>query len=181
MHIGEIKTADCANGSGMRVSLFVSGCTNRCPGCFQPETWDFEYGQQWTDAHEDYIIEELRKPYYKGLTILGGEPLEPSNQAGIINLMRRLKTELPEKDIWIFSGFVYERDLLPGGRKYTELTDEILDMVDVLVDGPFREEEKNLALKFRGSANQRLIDMAKTREAGEVVLMDIEDRKFERI
>ena len=170
MHLGEIIVADCANGPGMRVSVFVSGCTNCCEGCFQPQTWDFEYGKLYDDAMEDFIMEELSKDYYHGLTILGGEPFEPSNQRGLINLIRRVRKELPERNIWMYTGFTYDVDLVQGGRKYTEVTDEILDNIDVLVDGKFVQSLKNLMLNFRGSENQRIIDMKKTREIGEVIL-----------
>lgn len=173
MHIGEIKTADCANGIGMRVTIFVSGCTNHCKGCFQPETWDFNYGKEWTQDHENHVLKELSHSYHSGLTILGGEPFEPSNQAELVKLIRRIRAELPSKNIWMFTGNIYERDLLPGGKKHTDVTDEILDNIDVLVDGPFMHDKKSLMLKFRGSHNQRIIDMPKTREAGEVILLDL--------
>lgn len=140
MYIGEIITADCANGVGLRVSLFVSGCTNHCKGCFQPQTWDFEYGQPYTQETEDYIIEELSKDYYNGLTILGGEPFEPSNQIEVVKLIRRVRKELPGRDIWMYTGFTYDKDLIPGGCRYIECTDEILDNIDILVDGKFVEE-----------------------------------------
>lgn len=170
MHIGEILRADSANGEGIRVSIFVSGCTNRCPGCFQPETWDFEYGRLYDADMEKRLFDELSQPYYDGLTILGGEPFEPSNQRGIIEIIRRMKKELPDKNIWIYTGFIYDKDLIPGGRKYTEVTDEILDKIDILVDGRFEEDKKNLRLNFRGSENQRIIDMKKTREEGRIIL-----------
>ena len=170
MHIGEIFVADCANGIGVRVSIFVSGCTNRCPGCFQPQTWDFDYGEPYTPEMEQSIMDELAKAHYDGLTILGGEPFEPSNQRELIPLIRRIKKELPGKTIWMYTGFVYDKDLVPGGRKYTEVTDEILDSIDILVDGPFVEAKKNITLRFRGSENQRIIDMAATRHSGGIVL-----------
>ncbi len=170
MYIGEIITADCANGVGLRVSLFVSGCTNHCKGCFQPQTWDFEYGQPYTQETEDYIIEELSKDYYNGLTILGGEPFEPSNQIEVVKLIRRVRKELPGRDIWMYTGFTYDKDLIPGGCRYIECTDEILDNIDILVDGKFVEELRNLMLNFRGSENQRIIDMKATRKSGSVVL-----------
>ena len=171
MHIGEIMTADCANGLGMRVSVFVSGCTNHCKGCFQPQTWDFDYGFVYDDDIEERIMAELSQPYYRGLTILGGEPFEPANQETVLRLIDRVKKDLPQKDIWIYSGCVYERDMCPGGRVYTEYTDRILDSTDVLVDGPFEEELKDLSIKFRGSSNQRLIDMKSTRAKGQVVCL----------
>ncbi len=169
MHVGQIFKADIANGVGVRVSVFVSGCTNHCPGCFQPETWDFQYGQLYDQKMEDGIMEELSHDYYEGLSILGGEPFEPSNQAGLISLIRRVKKELPNKTIWMYTGFVYE-DLLPGGKRYTDVTDEILDTIDILVDGRFEEDKKNIRLKFRGSENQRVIDMKKTRSEKKVEL-----------
>jgi anaerobic ribonucleoside-triphosphate reductase activating protein len=173
MHFGQIFTADAANGLGIRVSLFVSGCTNRCKGCFQPETWDFSYGEPYTDETEDFLIKELSADYYDGLTILGGEPFEPSNQEVLIGLIRRIKKELPNKNIWMYTGFTYEKDLTPGGCRYTEVTDEILDSIDILVDGRFEEDRKNIMLKFRGSENQRIIDMPATRKSGTVVLSSL--------
>lgn len=174
MHYGEIITCDCANGMGMRVSLFVSGCTNRCKGCFQPETWDFCYGPEYTKETEAYILTELKKSYYQGLTILGGEPFELENQPEIAGLIKRVKKELPDRDIWMYTGFCYDVDLVPGGSRYQhKLTDEILDNIEILVDGRFVEELKNLMLKFKGSKNQRIIDMKKTRAAGAVILSEL--------
>ena len=170
MNVGEIKTFDVANGTGIRVTVFVSGCTNHCKGCFQPQTWDFKYGEPYTKEMEDFILEELKKPQYKGLTLLGGEPFEPVNQKGLVRLVRRVKEEMPNRDIWAFTGFLYDRDLVPGGRRYTEDTDALLDCIDILVDGPFVEEKRNLCLKFRGSENQRIIDLRKTRESGKLIL-----------
>lgn len=162
--------ADTANGVGIRLTLFVSGCTIHCEGCFQPETWSFDYGKPYTKETEDFILEELKKPYYTGITILGGEPFEPSNQAEIVRLIRRIKEEAPKRTVWMYTGFVYDKDLVPGGKRYTEHTDEILDNVDTLVDGPFMICKKRITLNFRGSENQRIIDMKKTRALGEVVL-----------
>ena len=156
MHLGEILTADTANGPGMRVSVFVSGCTNHCPGCFQPQTWDFSYGREYTPVVEDFILHELSGSYYSGLTVLGGEPFEPENQRGLR----------------MFTGFVYDRDLIPGGRKHCEVTEELLESIDVLVDGPFLLAEKDISLRFRGSRNQRLIDMRRTRREGSLVLSE---------
>lgn len=170
MHIGEILTADTANGTGVRLSIFVSGCTNHCKGCFQPQTWDFDYGKLYTNSIEKFILEELSKNYYDGLTILGGEPFEISNQRVLVNLIRKIKTEMPEKNIWIYTGFTYDKDLIKGGCRYIECTDEILDSIDILVDGKFVEELKNIRLNFRGSSNQRIIDMKATRKNGEVKL-----------
>ena len=170
MYVGQILKADTANGVGIRVSVFVSGCTIRCPGCFNAMTWDFCYGKPYTEETEQMIMDELARSYYTGITILGGEPFEPSNQEVIVTLIRRIKKELPEKTIWMYSGYVYDRDLVPGGRRYTPYTDEILDNVDTMVDGPFIQAKKNLLLKFRGSENQRIIDMKATRREERVVL-----------
>jgi anaerobic ribonucleoside-triphosphate reductase activating protein len=170
MHYGNIKKCDIANGAGVRVTLFVSGCTNRCKGCFQPETWDFCYGKEYTQETEDEVLGALKLPNRAGLTILGGEPFEPENQRELIKLMKRVKKELPTKNIWVFTGFVYDRDLVPGGRKHCEVTNDIMSMIDVLVDGPFIEDKKNLMLRFRGSENQRIIDMNETRKSGKLVL-----------
>lgn len=169
MHVGQIFKADIANGIGVRVSIFVSGCTNCCKNCFQPETWDFHYGHEFTKEVEDDLIEELSQAYYDGLSILGGEPFEPENQRELVKLIRRVKVECPGKTIWMYSGNTYE-EMLPGGRRHTEVTDEILDSIDILVDGRFEEELKDISLNFRGSSNQRIIDMKKTRATGQVVL-----------
>ena len=170
MHYANIKTADSANGIGVRVTLFVSGCTNHCKGCFQKETWDFHYGQPYTKETEDYLIECLKDENIQGLTLLGGEPFEPENQKELIHLLRRVRKELPHKDIWSYTGFVLDRDLLEGQRKHTDVTYGMLSYIDVLVDGPFVEEKKNLALYFRGSENQRVIDMNRTREENNIIL-----------
>ena len=172
MYLGEILTADTANGPGIRLSIFVSGCTNRCPGCFQPQTWAFDYGRPYTPELEDYLLRELGESYYDGITILGGEPFEAENQRGLIGLLRRVREELPEKTIWMFTGFVYDRDLIPGGRKHCEVTEELLESIDVLVDGPFLLAEQDISLRFRGSRNQRLIDMRRTRREGSLVLSE---------
>ena len=177
MHIGEIITAESANGSGIRVSIFVSGCTNHCKGCFQPQTWDFHFGRLYTKKIEDMILQELKKSYYDGLTILGGEPFEPSNQRELIGLIRRVRRECPDRNIWIYTGFTYDKDLVPNGCRYIECTDEILDNTDILVDGRFVEELKNIALVFRGSENQRIIDMKQTREQGRVVLSSLMNKR----
>lgn len=169
MHYGNIKNYDIADGEGVRVTLFCSGCTNRCEGCFQPETWDFCYGKEYTKETEDQLIQMLTNPNIQGLTLLGGDPFEPSNQRTLITLLRRVKQELPTKDVWAYTGFVYEQDLLEGQRKHTEVTDEMLSYIDVLVDGPFVIDEKDISLYFRGSTNQRVIDMPKTLKSGNVV------------
>lgn len=159
MHYGKIRDCDIANGKGVRVTLFVSGCRNHCKNCFQPETWDFNYGELYTDETEEYIIKLLSKPYIQGLTILGGEPLEPENQQGLIGLLRRVKLECPEKDIWCYTGYTIEQITADGTKCRCDVTDELLSMIDVLVDGRFVEELKDITLKFRGSSNQRIIDV----------------------
>lgn len=170
MHYGNIKNYDIADGEGVRVTLFCSGCTNRCEGCFQPEAWDFCYGKEYTKETEDQLIQMLTNPNIQGLTLLGGDPFEPSNQRTLITLLRRVKQELPTKDVWAYTGFVYEQDLLEGQRKHTEVTDEMLSYIDVLVDGPFVIDEKDISLYFKGSTNQRVIDMPKTLKSGNVVI-----------
>lgn len=171
MNVAQIYEADSANGPGTRLSLFVSGCTNHCPGCFNPETWEFNYGVTYTEEMEDQIIEELSKSYYRGLSILGGEPMELVNQEALVYLIRKVRAMSEPRDIWVYTGFHLE-DLLPGGKRHCEVTDEILWNIDVLVDGPFVEKQKNLRLSFRGSENQRIIDMRKSMEAGKVILKE---------
>lgn len=164
---------DIANGKGVRVTLFVSGCTNHCKNCFQPETWNFDYGKPYTKETEDEVIDALKPSHISGLTLLGGEPFEPENQRELVKLLRRVRDELPEKNIWSFTGFVLDQDLLDGGRKHCEVTDEMLSLLDVLVDGPFKEEEKDITLAFRGSRNQRLIDMKKSLKEQEVIELEV--------
>ena len=174
MHVGEVMTADVANGEGMRVSVFVSGCRNHCKGCFQPQTWDFNYGREYTPEIEQFIIDELSKSYYDGITILGGDPMEPENQEPVLRLLRRIKKELPDKNVWAYTGYVYDRDLVPGGKRFVDgVTRELLESIDILIDGRFVEELKNLMLNFRGSGNQRLIKMNETLETGKVVLSEL--------
>ena len=171
MHYSVIKPVDIADGVGVRVTLFVSGCTHHCKGCFQPQTWAFDYGQPYTKETEDQLISLLSPSYIRGLTLLGGEPMEPDNQRALLPLLRRVRAELPKKDIWCYSG--YTLDELTGlSRARCEVTDELLSLIDVLVDGEFVEEKRNISLKFRGSENQRLIDLAATRKRGTVVLYD---------
>ena len=177
MNYANIKNCDIANGEGVRVTLFVSGCTNHCEDCFQPETWDFDFGKPFTKDVEDEIIKMLAPSYIKGLTLLGGEPFEPSNQRVLAPFVERVKNTYPDKNVWAFTGFTYEKLLETGYPTRTEVTDKLLSMVDVLVDGRYVKALKNLRLKFRGSSNQRLIDMNKTRVSGEVVLLDLKDRE----
>ena len=174
MHVGEVMTADVANGEGMRVSVFVSGYRNHCKGCFQPQTWDFNYGREYTPEIEQFIIDELSKSYYDGITILGGDPMEPENQEPVLQLLRRIKKELPDKNVWAYTGYVYDRDLVPGGKRFVDgVTRELLESIDILIDGRFVEELKNLMLNFRGSGNQRIIKMKETLETGQVVLSEL--------
>ena len=172
MNYAEIKNFDIANGLGIRVSLFVSGCTHHCKNCFNSVAWDFKYGKEFTKEVEDKIIKMLNNPNVSGLTLLGGEPMEPVNQDGLIDFLRRVKKEVPNKNIWCYTGYTLETDLLQG-KAHTPITEEILSYIDVLVDGKFVEELKSLMLKFRGSSNQRLIDLPKTLKTGEIVLLDL--------
>ena len=170
MNYATIKNCDIANGPGVRISLFVSGCTHKCKGCFNEVAWDFEYGQPFTQETVDYILSLLAPVYVKGLTLLGGEPFEPQNQPALVDLLRQVKAKYPEKSIWAFSGYLFDRDMLPGRLGDAEILKEFLSYLDVLVDGPFVESKKDLTLRFRGSSNQRLIDVPASLAAGEVVL-----------
>ena len=170
MYYGEIKNCDIANGQGVRVTLFVSGCTNKCKGCFQPETWNFEYGKPFTKETEEYILKLLSPDFINGLTLLGGEPMEPQNQRALLPFIKKVRQTFPNKTIWCYSGFTYEQLLSDGSHPRCEVTDEMLSLIDVLVDGKFVEEKKDISLRFRGSSNQRLIDLNKTRQTGNIVL-----------
>ena len=170
MNYAGIKYCDIANGLGCRTVLFVSGCRNACKGCFQPQTWDFHYGEPFDEKAQEEILHSLEADYVQGITLLGGEPFEEENQAALVPFMRRVREQYPNKDVWAFTGYIYDKDLIPGGRKYTEYTDELLSMIDILVDGPFMEELKDITLKFRGSRNQRVIDLSKTIQCGKICL-----------
>ena len=172
MNYATIKTRDIANGPGVRVCLFVSGCTHHCKGCFNQEAWDFDFGQPFTQETVDYILDQLSPSFVKGLTLLGGEPFEPQNQSAIVDLLRQIKAKYPEKSIWAFSGYLFDRDILAGRLGDPAITREYLSYLDVLVDGPFVESKKNLTLRFRGSENQRLIDVPKSLASGEIVLWE---------
>ncbi len=167
MNYAEIKNCDIANGPGVRVSLFVSGCTHHCLGCFNEVAWDFQYGKPFTQETIDLILSMLRPSYIRGLTLLGGEPFEPENQSGVVELLRQIKQQMPDKSIWAYSGYLFDRDIVSGRLGDTR---EYLSYLDVLVDGPFVQEKKNLALRFRGSENQRIIDVPATLSRGEIVL-----------
>ena len=176
MNYASIKNCDIANGEGVRVTLFVSGCTNHCENCFQPETWDFGYGEPFTPAVEDRLIEMLRPGFINGLTLLGGEPMEPQNQRVLLPFLRRVRKELPEKTIWAFSGFTWEELHTEGSHPRCEATDELLSLIDVLVDGRYVEELKDIGLRFRGSGNQRLLDLNATRASGKLTELPDQDR-----
>ena len=168
MNYGEIKKVDIANGEGVRVSLFVSGCTHHCKNCFNPETWNFDFGKPFTSETEDEIIGYLDHGYIRGLSLLGGEPFEPCNQRRLLPFLKRVKSLFPEKTIWSYSGFTIE-ELLGESHARCEVTDEMLSLIDVLVDGVYMDERRNISLKFRGSENQRVIDVKKTLESGSVI------------
>ena len=169
MHYGNIKKLDIANGEGIRTSLFVSGCRNHCEHCFQPETWDFHYGRPFSDETAEEVITSLAPVYVDGLTVLGGEPFEPENQRELVCFLRRVRKLCPEKSIWCYSGYTLE-ELRGTGHPHCEVTEEMLELIDVLVDGRFVERLKNLSLRFRGSSNQRVIDLKRTLEEGSVAL-----------
>ncbi len=176
MHYGEIKNCDIANGEGVRVTLFVSGCTNHCKNCFQPQTWDFNYGKPFTEETEAELFRLLSPRYIRGLTLLGGEPFEPENQRALLPFLRKLRRELPEKTVWAFTGFTWEELHTEGSHPRCEVTDELLSLIDVLVDGRYVEELKDIGLRFRGSSNQRLLDLNATRASGKLTLLPDQDR-----
>lgn len=173
MNYAGIKKLDVANGPGLRVTLFVSGCTHHCKGCFNPETWDFNYGDPFTEEVEDEILAELKRPQVAGLTLLGGEPLERVNQQGLLPLLRRVKAEFPDKPLWCFTGYDFEKDVLGRMMPEWEETKEFFSYVDVLVDGEFVEEKKDLTLKFKGSSNQRTINVQESLKEGKLVFMEL--------
>ncbi len=162
MKYANIKYYDIANGLGVRTSLFVSGCTHRCKGCFNEEAWDFHYGEDFTDEIIEKLLDSCKPGYIAGLSLLGGEPMEPANQRALLKLLRRFKELYPDKNIWCFSGYTYESDILdPQGRAHCEVTDELLSYIDILVDGEFDQELYDISLKFRGSSNQRILQIHK--------------------
>lgn len=169
MHYGEIKKTDIANGVGVRVSLFVSGCRHHCPDCFNEMTWDFDYGKEYTQQTENEVVKLVSRPYIRGITLIGGEPMEKENQPHLLKLVKRIKAELPQKDIWCYTGFTLE-ELKGQSRARSEYVDEFLSYIDVLVDGRFMKEKKNLSLRFRGSENQRLIDLQRTLRENKMIL-----------
>ncbi len=172
MNYATIKKRDIANGIGVRVSLFVSGCTHRCKNCFNKETWDFSYGEKYTAETENLILSYLEPSFVNGLSLLGGEPFEPQNQKELVELLRVVKDKFPKKDIWCYTGYLFDEQLLKDSRARCEYTDEMLSYIDILVDGPYIEEEKDITLQFRGSKNQRVIDVKRSLSENRVVLWD---------
>ena len=173
MNYAEIKYCDIANGEGVRVSLFVSGCTHRCKNCFNKIAWDFNYGNEFTESVENDILNACDTEYISGITLLGGEPFEPENQPTLLEFLKKFKDRYPDKNVWCYSGYTYEE--LTGSKEsrcFTDITADMLNLIDVLVDGKYVEELHNLMLRFRGSSNQRLIDLNKTREMGEIVTLN---------
>ena len=171
MNYATIKYCDIANGPGVRTSLFVSGCTHRCPNCFNEIAWDFGYGQPFTPEVQQQILESCAPGYVTGLSLLGGEPMEPANQRALLPFVQAFKQQYPGKTVWCYSGYTYEQ--LTGAESFRcrcEVTDELLALIDVLVDGRFEQELYDITLRFRGSSNQRLIDLPRTRAAGQVTL-----------
>ena len=173
MNYADIKVADVANGTGVRVSLFVSGCNHHCKGCFNPEAWNFNYGKEFTDEETEKILQELDHPYVSGLSILGGEPLEYVNQKGLLPLLKKVKEKFPEKNIWCYTGYTFDNDVLGNMFDNWEQTEELVSYIDVMVDGKFEEDKKDLNLKFRGSSNQRVIDVQKSLKVHKVIPYDV--------
>ena len=173
MNYADIKVADVANGKGVRVSLFVSGCTHHCKGCFNSQAWDFNYGKEFTEEDINRIINELDHPYIAGLSLLGGEPLEHVNQKGILPLLKRFKEKFPDKNVWCYSGYTFDKDIVGNMFNKWPETKEVMSYIDVLVDGKFEEDKKDLNLKFRGSSNQRIIDVQKSLKENKVILYDV--------
>jgi len=175
MYYGNIKKTDIADGPGVRVSLFVSGCTHCCKGCFNSETWDFNYGKPFTEETADEIIKALAPSHIAGFTVLGGEPFEPSNQKELAPLLKRIKETYPQKDIWCYSGYLFDEELLKESRARCEYTDEMLKYIDVLVDGEFIQAKRNLMINYRGSTNQRIIKVWESLKEGKIVLSEYND------
>ena len=173
MYYGEIKKFDIANGPGVRVSLFVSGCRHCCKNCFNRETWEFDFGKPFTKSTADEVLTALKPDYISGFSLLGGEPFEPENQPELLGLLQKIKHLYPDKNIWCYTGFLLDSEILGSSRAKTDVSDELLKYIDVLVDGRFAEELKDITLKFRGSSNQRIIDVPATLERGEIVLYNV--------
>jgi anaerobic ribonucleoside-triphosphate reductase activating protein len=169
MNYADIKKIDVANGEGVRVSVFVSGCNHHCKGCFNQCAWDFNYGKKFTEKEEQQIIDYMNHDYISGLSLLGGEPLEPKNQEGLLPLVKKVKEKFPNKDIWCYTGFDFEKDVVEKMAKNNETTRELLKYIDIIVDGKFEEDKKDLKLQFRGSSNQKIVDVKKSLQTGKIV------------
>ena len=179
MNYALIRENDIANGPGVRTSLFVSGCRHHCKGCFNPETWNFNYGEPFTQAEIDRIIEATKPSFVEGLTLLGGEPFEPENQAALVDLLKQFKEQIPHKKVWCYSGFSFEHELLPKAQNNEENVKKLLELIDVLVDGKFVEELKSSALLFRGSSNQNIIDVKESLKQNKLIpLLGVWERKM---
>lgn len=174
MNYATIKPVDVANGPGVRVSLFVSGCTHKCKGCFNSEAWDFNYGKPFDETAKEEIFNALEHSYIEGFSLLGGEPFEPQNQAALLPFLKELKQKFSDKTVWCYSGYTFETDILAGKLGNPDITKEMISLIDILVDGKFVEEKKDLHLRFRGSSNQRIIDVQKSLKANETILWDKE-------
>ena len=172
MNYADIKVADVANGEGVRVSLFVSGCTHHCKGCFNEAAWDFKYGNKFTDLQKNIILKQLENDFISGITILGGEPFEFINQEGILPLLEEVRKKFPNKSIWVYTGYLFDKNIVQEMAKKSNVTKQLLEIVDVIVDGKFELDKKNLRLKFRGSSNQRIIDVKSSINSGKVILME---------
>ena len=169
MNYADIKKIDVANGEGVRVSVFVSGCNHHCKGCFNQCAWDFNYGKKFTEKEEQQIIDYMNHNYISGLSLLGGEPLEPKNQEGLLPLVKKLKEKFPDKNIWCYTGFDFEKDIVEKMAKNNETTKELLKYIDIIVDGKFEEDKKDLKLQFRGSSNQKIVDVKQSLQTGQIV------------
>lgn len=169
MNYADIKKIDVANGEGVRVSVFVSGCNHHCKGCFNQCAWDFNYGKEFSEKEEQQIIDYMNHDYISGLSLLGGEPLEPKNQEGLLPLVKKVKEKFPNKDIWCYTGFDFEKDVVEKMAKNNETTRELLKYIDIIVDGKFEEDKKDLKLQFRGSSNQKIVDVKKSLQTGQIV------------
>lgn len=170
MNIAEIKKTDIANGEGVRVSLFVSGCTRHCKNCFNQIAWDFEYGRKFDAAFEEEVFEALTPDYIAGLSLLGGDPFEPANQRGLLPFLKKVRARFPKKTVWCYTGYTYKDGGIEEPHAQCEVTRELIPLLDILVDGPFVEGLKDIRLKFRGSSNQRVIDVKRSLEQNKVVL-----------
>ena len=169
MNYADIKKIDVANGEGVRVSVFVSGCNHHCKGCFNQWAWDFNYGKEFSEKEEQQIIDYMNHDYISGLSLLGGEPLEPRNQEGLLPLVKKVKKKFPNKNIWCYTGFDFEKDVVGKMAKDNETTRELLKYIDVIVDGKFEEDKRDLKLQFRGSSNQKIVDVKKSLQTGKVI------------